>query len=124
MNPNNSETVIGTLKSIFSRVRLPMNAEREFQDAVSRLIASEGITHQREYWGTRRDRLDFFLPVSGVALELKVWSSEAALLRQLKRYADLPEVTAVVLISRRPWKLPETLSGKPIAMIALWKASL
>lgn len=101
--------------------RLLFNDERELQGCVGAALRAAGISFEAEYRANRRDVFDFWLPDLGLVLETKVWGSNAQLLRQLKRYADLEEVAAIAVIDRRRRELPRTLSGKPILAVPIWK---
>jgi hypothetical protein len=119
-----STNPLDILQALLCSVWLPGSTEEQFQNAVERVLTNKEIPHKREYVAAPGERIDFYLTRSHIAVELKLWTNAAAALRQLKRYADLPQVFAVVLVSRRPIDLPATLSGKPVRLIALWKTAL
>ena len=66
------------------------------------------------------DRFDF--AGAGVVVEIKVASTPAAVLRQLLRYAERPDVLGLVLATTKPSlaALPAELAGKPVAVARLW----
>lgn len=118
------------LREAFAGVRLNFNDEAGMQRAVGNVIEERArLGCVAEYRipdsGKRRGaRLDFWLPESGIAVETKVEGSTGEVVRQLKRYADLPEVLCVVLIDRRARELPPMLSGKPVVALPLWKGQM
>lgn len=61
-----------------------------------------------------------------VGIEVKCDGSISALVRQLQRYADHPDVNALaVVISRsRLGNLPHALCGKPLAVVSLQRSAL
>lgn len=66
---------------------------------------------------------DFF--VEGVAIEVKMNRARPAdILAQIKRYAEWPEVSAVIVATNRALRLPATLSGKPVFGVSLGRAHL
>lgn len=112
------------LSVLLSRYRLPHNSEAELHACLAQLFAREGIAFTHEAKLSVRDRVDFYLPDGGVAVECKVKVNRSDLLRQMQRYATYGWVEAVVLISRSGTDLPETLAGKPVFSLSLWSAEL
>jgi hypothetical protein len=86
------------------------------------VLTDAGVTFEREpeFRNGAVDRLDFAVTDSEgklIALELKVKGSPGAILRQLRRYAELAEVSALVLFTTRASHtrgLPRALNGKPL----------
>lgn len=79
--------------------RLPLNSEREMQDAVERWLTEYGWNPKREFRLSATDRVDFMAAMSpagdGVAIEIKLKGSKRALVDQLMRYAKHLNVTAL-----------------------------
>jgi hypothetical protein len=110
------------LVTLLERKRFPVRDEREFQDGVESVLVDAGRTYRREpeFRHGAVDRLDFAVTDSAgsfIALELKVKGSPGSILRQLRRYAELSEVSALVLFTTRASHtrgLPRELNGKPL----------
>jgi len=70
------------------------------------------------------NRVDFMLP-AGIAILVKLNGSRAEVLRQVGRYAQFPQVAAILLITTQPehW-LPDVLNGKPMAAHTICSASV
>jgi len=81
-----------------------------------------GLSYSREHRLSNSDIPDFF--VDGVAIEVKVRGSLDVHLRQLKRYAEYEAVTGTILIMPKGTGMPDTISGKPAALITLWRNRL
>lgn len=66
-------------------------------------------------------RLDYFLPESGIAIEVKVQGAHAAIVGQLRRYAWCEEVKGVLLVTTRGAlaRVPSMLEGKPVRAMRL-----
>lgn len=63
-------------------------------------------------------RIDYL--VENVGIEIKKGKPVADILeRQLLRYAACEGVSALILVSQRSVKLPKTLMGKPLEVLAL-----
>jgi hypothetical protein len=94
-------------------------SEEELNLLVERLLGAAGIEFKREHPLSKRDRVDFL--VGRLALELKVDGSAAAILRQLDRYAESPDVDDLVLVTtRHSHRFATTkLRGKPIHVICM-----
>lgn len=78
------------------------------------------ITFSREFKLSHRDRPDFFLPVPGLAIEIKVDGSTSSVIRQLHRYAEHEAVKGIFLLtSRMRHQVPETLNDKPVMAVTI-----
>ena len=119
---------IESLLTMFKCMSSRCTNERELQDRVSRILASYGVEHIREhpfknddgrYGGT--SRYDFYLSDTKTVIETKTRCGRSALLQQIKRYADNEDVTQIMVLSRHPIVLPDTLSGKAVHNVEIWK---
>lgn len=94
-------------------------SEIEIQEAICKLLA--GLTVQREYNLSRRDRIDFLVRDESetVGIEVKVQGSTNEVMAQLMRYADHPGVDSVVLVTlcARHRSIPERLREKPLDVV-------
>lgn len=94
--------------------------ERELQEGLAAVLGPvmPGLT--REHVASPHDRLDFLLP-GGVGIEVKVDGSLAAVTRQLHRYAQRDEITALLVVTsrRRHARLPDVLNGKPVRVVVV-----
>lgn len=107
-----------------------VNAPSRFEIVLSRLVRNALEAHHIDYRAEVRlsehDRLDFFIPSPGVAIEIKVKGSLSALLRQIHRYAAHEEIKEIVVVTnqRRLLKLPGEMGdfqgGKKIPVNAIW----
>lgn len=73
-----------------------------------------------------QSRVDLWHPAAGIALEVKISSSRADVIRQLTRYAHCPEVAGIILITTRArhHHLPAELNGKPTRLLTLIEAGI
>jgi hypothetical protein len=93
--------------------------EIELHEAIGEALQAENIAYQREYRLSKSDRLDFFLPLHGIALEVKIKGRAADVLRQLSRYAESETVKGLLLVTTRnlhAMQMPANISGKPLAV--------
>lgn len=103
--------------------RFTFPSEYVLQEGIARVLLDAGIPHEREH-GLGRDRVDFFLdfqPEGGIALEVKIDGSLSSVTRQLHRYAQHPDVRAIVLVTTRAMhdRMPPEMGGKPLLVIHL-----
>lgn len=110
--------IFDAVQSALRRFRFTWADEDDLQSAIeSALIISE-IDFKREHDLGEAGRVDFFL--DGVALEVKTHGSRFAVLRQLHRYAEHDDVTAVLLVTpSMKLDAPPTLNGKPCGVCRL-----
>lgn len=96
-------------------------AERQLCDAIEAALSALGYRFEREFRLNGRDRPDFVVGMPVVAVEVKIKGSLAEVTRQIHRYAQHPDVTGILVVTTRAdhRRLPDTLSGKPVAVCYL-----
>lgn len=102
--------------AILSATRFRFATEEELQDGIAEALRDHHP--QREVRLSAHDRIDFLL--WGVGIEVKIKGGVSALTRQLVRYAELPAIAALVVVtSQRQYalQLPRTLGGKPVVVV-------
>lgn len=105
------------------RVAYRFSNEAELQEGLAIALSQAGIVHQREVVLTKRDRIDFLL-TGGLGIEVKIDGSISALTRQLFRYAELPQITALVVVVGKNTlgNLPPAINGKPVHVVRIQRA--
>lgn len=98
------------------KYRFTFNNEKELQDQLAECFKEQRWQFTREV-RLDGDPIDFLFGTIGV--EVKIGGSINGHLYQLKRYANHPKLTAIILIATKPFCVPETLSGKPCHCINL-----
>lgn len=94
--------------------------ERRLYEGLSEALVKAGIVFERERTiqlaTGRAGRLDYYVPIYRLAIEVKVGGSPAAILRQLRSYAEHPDVDALLLVTSlaKLAQIPDTLAGKPV----------
>ena len=94
--------------------------EKQFHDAVTKALVREGVYFLREYRADPKNILDVFVPhggePGGVAVEIKIGGGRSALIRQIFRYAEIPAVDGILVVSTRASHaaVPPTISDKPV----------
>jgi hypothetical protein len=112
--------IVATLQ----RYRFSCATEDELQRGIALALVAPlgGETWKREVRLTPQDRPDFFLESYGIVIEVKIKGSFGNTLRQLDRYASLPAVKGIVLVTTRSvqaLRMPYMLQGKPLAVCCL-----
>ena len=96
--------------------------ELRIHDAVEGVLQSTGIEYVREHPLSGRLRLDFWLPHSSTAIEVKRGNFRSAYLHQIARYLDESSVQAIILIALRiDHDIPTVLREKPVHHLELWR---
>lgn len=111
MSPEPTLNLAQRLASALSHYRFSFRNEAIFQDNFELMLKAEKIDYEREVFLSPKDRPDFM--IAGAAVDLKIGGPINAHLRQLKRYANYPIVTEIILIATRQFPVPSTLSRKP-----------
>lgn len=111
----NMKELISKITAQLGKYRLTFGDEFELQQQLSVILSAAGIDFVREFKLSAHDRLDFW--VEPFVIEVKVGGSVDGHLRQIKRYNSQPMVAGTILIGTKPFDLPATLSGKPVALI-------
>lgn len=113
------------LREFLAGFRFNFTSEDELQRGLDEALARHGAVFEREYRLDARNRLDFLVApergaavTPGIGIEVKVGGSNAELLTQLHRYVLRPEVLGLVVVtSRAQHRIPDTLNGKPLALL-------
>ena len=101
----------------------PVSTEAAMQDAVECRLQDFDVPYEREVRMGPNSRIDFMV-VGGIGIEVKTRCPRRQIHRQLTRYAEHPDVTALILVTGTFTGLPETLNGKPVYMVSNGRASL
>ena len=107
--------------------RLPIGREADFHGCVAEVLTRAGFVAQPEYsLGPGLGRIDFFVPLERVGIELKVKGSPSGVAEQLLRYMASPQVASLILVTGRAalGALPRVLGGKPLYIASVWKGLL
>ncbi len=116
---------VRTLVAALRRRRFLYNSERELQDGIEIVLRSEELEYERERELAPDDIIDFMV-FGTVGLEVKIKGSPSEVARQLLRYAGHDAVRELVLVTGRAAlaALPDTLMGKPLHRVELWRSML
>lgn len=106
------------LVALLSSYRFDESSEAALQRGVELVLADAGLPFEREARLSGADRVDFLVDRT-IGVECKTGGSLAATTRQLHRYAAQVRVESLVLVTTRARlaRLPETLNGKPVAVV-------
>ncbi len=97
--------------------------EYELQAAIADVFDKHKIAYSKERRLGPGSRVDF-LTQSGAAVEVKKGKpNRTRLIKQISRYAEYPEVKAVVIVVETSLRIPvtQTTNGKPCAVVGLQK---
>lgn len=113
--------------SLLLNHRIRFSTENAMHEDVAQVLASAGIEFAAEHRFSGRDRVDFWIPSEGIAIECKIDGGASAVLSQCLRYAEHEAVRSVILVTCRARHKAEmadlpTLNDKPFSLV--WVASL
>jgi hypothetical protein len=118
------------VSAILRSARFNFTTEDELQRGIERLLGAEGFAAPRDFVREHkldaRSRLDFYFPAPRIGIEVKINGSTSAIARQVHRYLHHPDVSALILLSRRSnvESLPDTINEKPLRIVTLWSNGL
>ncbi len=109
------EGITGLLESF----RFGARSESELQTAIAQAFEKHGVGFEREYRLSSEDRIDFKL--GRIGIEVKVGGSNAALIRQVHRYAQSDELDSIIIITTRSrHRMPaESVNGRTVVLVSL-----
>jgi hypothetical protein len=112
----NAELIVRLLQ----QCRFDLSTEKRLQADVETALTDSGIAFEREKHLSARDIPDFFVE-GGIVVECKMRnkSKKTAIFDQLCRYAEHPEVSALILASNVSMGLPSEIDGKPLYAASL-----
>lgn len=107
------------LATLLEGYSLDASTELALQDGIASALTDADVAFEREVRLDAGSRPDFM--VGGVAVEVKVGGSWAALVRQLHRYAKHERVTELLVVSSRVRlvRVPAELGGKRVAVASV-----
>jgi len=101
--------------------RFSFQDEIELQDGIAEVLTKAGIPFEREVILSPKDRIDFMVAPAGTGVEIKIKGSVTEITRQIHRYAQLPAITGLVLVTTRMRhiNLPMEMAGKPVRVVVI-----
>ena len=115
------------LLAVLKAYRYSVGSEDSFQRSLEQVLVRHGISFLREHeLGPDYGRIDFYLPERKLGIELKVKGSPSQVLRQLHRYAQCPEIAALILLTARARfrHAPANINAKPLFAVPVWEGQL
>jgi len=114
-----TETQIERIVDALSSVRMPAQPEEyDIHAQVAEALGAAGLPYEHEYKLAPRCRIDF--RVGRVGIEVKKGRpATSELTKQLRRYLLSDELDAVIVVTQRVTRVPETIHGKPVYLISL-----
>lgn len=104
---------------LLTTYKLRCSPESAMQEDIGKVLKLAEIEFTAEHRFDKRDRVDFWIPSDGIAIECKVEGGATAVISQLLRYAEHAEVKRIILVTSRSkhrWPLTE-LGGKPFSVV-------
>lgn len=110
---------INAIVCALGTLRLPAAPEEyDIHAMVSAALESAGISAQHEARLGAGCRIDFLCGHVGIEIK-KNRPARATLLKQAARYADSPDVHALIMVAPGDLRLPASINGVPVKCVAL-----
>ncbi len=109
------------IRNLLQLNRFRFASEAELQRGIGSVL-QQRFEVEREVRLTKTDRIDFV--IDRIGIEVKIGGSLGQVTSQLHRYAQCPELDAVLLVTTRAKHAaqPATMNGKPVRVY--WMRSL
>ena len=113
------ERDIAAVVAALSAVRMPAQPEEyDIHRAVADALSAAGLDYEHEYKLGPRRHIDF--RVGRVGIEVKKGRpTSPALATQLRKYLESDALDAVIVVTQRVTRVPDTLCGKPVVLVSL-----
>jgi hypothetical protein len=109
---------VGDIVKAISAARYSWANEKQLQDGIEQVLLGR-FPFTREHRLSSADVIDFLVGTVGV--EVKIKGSVTAVRAQLERYAEHACIDFLLLVTTRTQlrRLPDTVNGKPLRVLAL-----
>lgn len=114
-----NDTRIRPIIHALTAVRMPAQPEEyDIHAQVAHALGAADLAFEHEYRLGPRCRIDF--RVGRVGIEVKKGRpASSELVKQLRRYLSSDELDAVIVVTQRVTRVPESINGKPVYLISL-----
>ena len=110
---------IDGIVAALSAVRMPAQPEEyDIHAAVAAALSEAGLEFEHEYRLGPRRRIDFRVGRIGIEVK-KGRPTSPALATQLRKYLESDALDAVIVVTQRVTRVPDTLCGKPVVLVSL-----
>lgn len=103
---------------------LNLSNEKLLQNDIATAFEKHNIGFKREVKLDEKSTVDFM--IENLAIEIKITSKVSAMniYRQIERYAKNEKVAAVLLMTSKTMRMPESVFGKDIFVLSLGRTQL
>lgn len=105
--------------------RIPVSREDQTQAGIEKALNEKGITFTAQKILTAQERIDIYcnsgdFSAAPIGIEIKVKGSRPQIMRQLERYAALPDIHGLMLVTGVAWPFASgEIGGKPFMAIRI-----
>lgn len=117
--PVSIDQVLASLRRL--RVQI-VGMEYDLQADIAAQFDKDGVTYSKEHKLGPHNRVDFLI-AGGIGVEVKKGKPNSRqVMAQVERYAQFPQITALVLVvERNVFQYDRSANGKPVYYISLAK---
>lgn len=109
--------------AILRRGRYQIGTESALHISIAAVLEEAGLAFEPEARLGPANRIDFLVS-GGIGIEAKVRYPRRAIYRQLQRYAESDQISALVLITATALGVPPSIAGKPIFYVSIGRTAL
>lgn len=114
--------MITNLLAQLSKYKLSLNAEKILQKEIAEVLRQ--FQPADEFRLDDNNIIDFYLPGTGIGIEVKIKGSRKEIYKQCLRYCEFDRIKILVLVTNRSLGFPKTINGKPCYVVNLGTAWL
>lgn len=121
---NDIKEILKKIQISLKGVSLNLSNEKLLQNDIAATFEKHNITFKKEVKLDEKSTVDFM--IENLAIEIKITSKVSAMniYRQIEKYAKNEKVAAVLLMTSKTLRMPESAFGKEIYILSLGRTQL
>lgn len=118
------ETTLKNIQLSLKGASLNLSNEKLLQNDIAIAFEKHNISFKKEVKLDEKSTVDFM--IEDLAIEIKISSKVSAMsiYRQIEKYAKNEKVAAVLLMTSKTMRMPESVFGKEIYILSLGRTQL
>lgn len=109
---------ISDIKTLLQNKRFDLHNEKILQSQIEQILVNSGIPYRREYELSKGSIIDFWID-NRLGIEIKIKGSPKDIFRQLRRYCSHDKIEAILLVTNKTIRLPQSIENKPSQVLNL-----
>ena len=118
------KNIINMVGMTLCKTRLNLSDEKLLQNDIAKAFDNMGISYKREVRIDDKCIIDFIIGRLGIEIKVKGGGSTMNIYRQIERYCVNEHIDALLLLTSKTMRLPETIANKAVYVISLGRTQL